>query len=424
MEIKFLNQPTEVKLGDLIKKHLETKFDEVHLIAGLSKDSGFEEIFDSMTNSPIERDRISIYTGIDRKNTSKDVLLKLLDTNCNLSVHINIEENKIETRSYIFESEKNTSYMYVTGSKFSTGGLLENVVTFLEIRFDMKNEDDRKSFNKCKADILKGATAAFHRVDRDEIILLAEKGEIVARITERKIPRITEMYGGSGSGTTIGEQIYDESRSLLNINFDELKEVDVELEPGIVMRKNVELLVEKEAKKEKEEHDRIINSLKKSESDLDKFYGKTKTIEKKKALIKSNEQIDFENMTTLIIESNKTINKDAPDKEFKLPKSLSDKLDEFFKSGSVTFDFMDNADGNIHIDENTIITKSNDKGITLKSSVMLQLGIVEGDILRIIKQGDSSYKCEIIRQESAEYEIWARYCIHQVRGQKRKYGIN
>lgn len=429
MEVKFLNQPKEVKLGDILKDRLKGDFEEIFIIAGMVKDTGVEDIYEDILEATKASKKINMCIGIDRKNTSKDMLMKLLEAGCILNVHINVDGSKVESRAFIFEKENGTSYIYVTGAKFSTGGLFENTCVVTEVKYDA---GERKAFEIAKNNILQGVVSEFHQIDRDEIILLAEKGEIVARITERKIPRITEMYGSSSSDQLIGEQIYDESTTAQTINFDELAEIEIDLEPGIIMRKNVELATESEAKKEKEEKEKLLKSLKKTESDLDKLYGKKESLEetKKKTTIRISDEIDFENMTTLIIESNKIIEKGAGAGEFKLPKSLADSMITFFdgedafeqNKSNVKFDILDNKDNVEKIDENVEIIKT-DKGISIKSEELIKLQLTEGDIIRLIKESKKTYKCEIIRKETEEYNIWSCYCVHSVRGQKRKYGI-
>lgn len=417
MEVKFLNQPKEVKLGDILKTRLNEDFEEIYLIAGMVKDTGIEDIYEDILKSMENPKKISVCIGIDRKNTSKDMLLKLLDAGCRLSVHINTDANKVETRAFIFIKENGTSYIYVTGAKFSSGGLFENNCVITEIKYE---KDESKALEIAKNNILQGVVAEFHEIDRDEVILLAEKGEIVARITERKIPNIAEMYGNMAPAEKpLGEQVYDESTSNMTFNFDDLADIEIDLEPGIIMRKNVELAAEKEAKKERKEKEELLKSLKKTESDLDKLYGKKEEETKTKNIIHKSNEIDYENMTTLIIESNKINEKDG---EFKLPKALSENLSKYFATEIVKFDILDNKDNSEEIDENVSILRT-DKGISIKSEVLIKLKLEEGDIVRIIKETEDSYRCEVIRKESAEHNIWSCYCINSIRGQKRRFGI-
>ena len=421
MDIKFLNQPKETKLSEILNKKLMAGFDEVYLIAGMAKDSGFEIIYDNIKQGTQNGSKVQIFTGIDRKNISKDMLLKLLSINCKVHVHINTESDKVETRIYMFESKNNDSYIYITGAKFSEGGLEGNSCTISEIKY---SKEEKKNYETAKHSILQGITQDFHAVTEDEIVLLAEKGEIVARITDRKIPKITEMYGGN-SEQSLGEQIYDEGGSTLNIDFDEFEDIDIDIDQNIVVRENVELEIEREQKREKKEKEEILENIALKGTSIDKLYEKTKNNneEKTKPTIRLSGTPDFKNMTTLVIESNKIIEKGVGAGEVKIPKKLSENLTDFFKDADKSeFYVLDNKNNEEEKDE-TIEIKKTEKGISILSEKMIQAAIAEGDILRVVKMTDGKYRCEIIRKESKEYDIWICFCTNSIRGQKRRYGI-
>ena len=293
MEIKFLNQPKEVKLGDIFKTRLKEHFSEINIIAGIVKDAGLEDLLESF-DVATKSGSVNLYIGIDRKNISKDMLLKVLSAGCKLFLHINSDDSKVESRIYLFENKDSNSYIYISGGKFSESGLFESISTITEIKYDCSLEIDKKAFNTAKNSILQGTVNVFHSADQEEIILLAEKGEIIARITERKIPNISELYGsGTGFGdlssaSSSDEQMYDESTSSFDINLSKLKDIDIDLDldSTISVRKNVELATEKEAKKELAQKENELKSLSKNESDLNKFYtNSSEEVTKKKSMI-------------------------------------------------------------------------------------------------------------------------------------------
>ncbi len=438
MEVKFLNQPKEVKLGDLLRIRMKSGFDAIYFIAGMAKDTGFEEIYECLESARSNSTKVEFFIGIDRKNTSKDMLIKLIDMGCKVNVHINTDNSKVETRAFIFESEKDASYIYTTSAKFSAGGLLENSCTITEFKY---LPEDKQAFDVAKNALLQGALAEFHEIDKDEVILLAEKGEVVARITQRKIPNISEMYGNGE--TTIGETVYDESSSLTNLKLEDFADVniDFDFDQGISLRKNVELDIEKEAREEQEEKQKLLSSLKKTESDLERLYKKKETEkeEKKKTTIHMSHEIDYAGMSTLMIESNKIIESGAGAGEVKIPKMIVENAIHFFGGinafeimvdekktakniSVVTFDILDNKDNSEMIDESVKMILT-DKGISIKSEKLIDLGLAEGDILRIIKEDDKHFKCEVIRAGTAEYNVWTGYLVNSIRGQKRKFGI-
>lgn len=433
MEVKFLNQPKEIKLGDILNQRLKESFTNVYLVAGMVKDTGFEVVYDALKESAEGGSKIKLYVGIDRKNTSKDMLLKLISIGCNLNVHINTDDNKVETRIYAFESESKESYIYVAGSKFSCGGLEDNSCTIIEVKYGI---NEKRAFDVAKNSILKGATDEFHEVNETEIKFLAEKGDIVARIIDRKIPKITEMYGSAEQ--IIGEQIYDESRSNSIINTQDFEDVDIAIDLGVGIRENVELATEKEAKKEQKEKEALLQSIKDSGSDIDKLYNKKEDVEevKQNVMIHMSNKIDYENMTTLIIESNKIIEKGAGAGELKIPKLIADNMMKFFdgesqfnhiddekwKTQIVSFEILDNRTNSNYSDDKVKVMIT-DKGISIKSETIISLMLDEGDIVRIIKGKEKTYECEIIRQDTEEFGIWSAYCRNSLRGHKRRFGV-
>lgn len=432
MEVKFLNQPKEVKLGEILNQRLQEKFDKVYVIAGLVKDTGVEVIQDEIENAIKQGTKINVFIGVDRKNTSKDMMLKLLSIGCKLNIHINTDESKVEMRAFIFERKDSDSYIYVTGAKLSSGGLLDNVSIVTEIKYE---KDDRKLFESAKNSILMSTVNEFHSIGEDEVILLAEKGDIVARITDRKIPRISEMYGNKES--VIGEQVYDEGATNSIINTDDYEDVDIDIDMGLGMRENVMLETEKELKKEKNEKDAMLKRLSKSEKDLEKLYGNTseKSEEKKKPTILMSNEIDYANMNAFMIEANSIVEKGIGAGEVKIPKSVADNLVDFFGGldsfklneenklvANVRFDIIDNKENRLRTDGivKLILT---DKGISILSKELVALKLLEGDIIRVIKEKQGEFRCEIIRKDTEEYNIWSCYLVNSIRGQKRRYGI-
>lgn len=416
MDIKFMNQPKEVQMGNILKTRLNEKFNEVWIVSGIVKDSGIEMLLEALKNSSEKGCKINTLLGVDRKNTSKDTLLKLLSIGVNLSIHINSEEDKVETRVYAFESKESTSYIYLSGGKFSEGGLQENTCLITEIKYD---KDEYEKFKLFKNQLIKNTSNAFQSVDKDDIALLAMKGEILSRIIDRKIPSISELYGNKEQ--IIGEQVYDEGASLGLFNKDELEDIDIEFDTGIEIRKNVELEVEKEAKKD------IFIETNKTEEDLKRLLGKKEeenTDNIKTRIIKELKESDFKNMNTLIIEVGKIAEKGVGVNELRIPRSLSEMITNFLdvdQSKDIELKILDNKENREFEKEATLF--DNGKGISLKTEEFENLNLKEEDLIRLIKIEHLVYKLEIIRSDTEEYNVWERYCTNNVRGTKRRYGI-
>ena len=74
MNIKFFNQPKDVSLESLLNTKLKGDFKKIWIIAGMTKDSGMDMVFDSIEIARKNGAEVNIMIGIDRKNTSKDII--------------------------------------------------------------------------------------------------------------------------------------------------------------------------------------------------------------------------------------------------------------------------------------------------------------------------------------------------------------
>lgn len=421
MDIKFMNQPKEVKMGNLLKKRLEEKFDEIWLVSGIVKDSGIEILLDALEMAVKNGAKVNTLFGVDRKNTSKDILLKLISIGTNLNIHVNMDEDKTETRVYVFESKNGESYVYLSGGKFSEGGLLENTCLITEIKYSL---EDKEKFKVFKHQLLQGIENTFKSVDKEDIALLATKGEIVSRIIDRKIPSISELYGNKEQ--SIGEQVYDEGTSMGLFKIEDLENIDIEFDDGIEIRKNVELAVEKEAKKD------IFEGTSKTDEDLKRLLGSKKESEEKeetknKKIIRDLKETDYKNMTTLIIDAGKIATTGIDSGKLKFPKAFASLVTNFFNlidSGetNLVFEIMDNKTGKEYGESEAILNNTS-KGLTIFNETMANLNLDEDDIIRFIKIDECKFRCEIIRKLTEEYEVWERYCTNNIRGTDRRYGI-
>ncbi len=409
MNIRYLNQPKEVQMGTILKNKLQENYEEVWIVSGIAKDSAIELLEEDMKVAIQEGTKVNVYVGVDRKNTSKDVLLKVLELGANLGIHVNGDNNKVETRMYVFESSKLGYYVYLSGGKFSEGGLTENTCFITEIKYETS---ELEAFQAFKNQMMQ-ATSIFKPVDKNDITLLAMKGEIVSRIIDRKIPSISELYGNAEQ--VIGEQVYDEGVGLGIIKDDELEDFDIELDEGISLRKNVELEAEKEAKID------VFATTNKTKEDLDRLLGveKEEKESKKTRIVKDLTDADYAKMNTLVIEAGKVAGG-----EIRIQKSLACLIEAFMnpnQTNHVTLEMMDNQNG----EEETVVADlmDNGKGISLKTERFGVIEPQETDILRMIKVEDNKYRLEIIREGTPEYAIWEQYLTNTIKGSKRRYGI-
>lgn len=225
MKISYFNQPKDVKLGEKLIEKLSEDFDKFWIVSGFTKDTGIDSLINAIASSKIAEK--NVFLGIDKKNTSKDMLLRLLKAGVNLKTIVNNDESKIETRIYLFGKKDGESYVYLSASKLSEGGLFENECLVTEIVYG------KDEYNEVKDLILKiEEEFLLKETNAEKIAKLAEDGEIVARITDRKIPRISDMY--SNGEVEIGAKQYDEG---VGLGLDKKVYEDVNIEVDLPTEK-------------------------------------------------------------------------------------------------------------------------------------------------------------------------------------------
>lgn len=436
MNVRFLNQPKDVTLESLLNIRLKGNFKKIWIVAGMTKDSGFDMVFDSIEIAIKNGIEVNVMIGIDRKNTSKDMLMKLLSLGCNLFVHINRDDKKVETRIYVFENNEGESFIYESCGKFSEGGLSSNYCLIQEVSY---LAEDKKAYEKFKTTLLQGTSDVFKQVGEEEVKLLAEKGEVVTRIIDRKIPRINELYGNGsvlGDGNFFDTDVYDENnnKKLFDIKLDNDFDIDVDIAVGGEIKKS-EFSVESEAKIEKEKRESID---KLADEKLARLYEEVapKVEDRKVSIIKDVSDINFDDMKIFVMEINKIIEKGTGEGEIRIPNSLYDNVKNFFGNDfksvtddkgkerlavSLKLDILDVRDGGKY--EDTAILYDTGKYYALKSLVFKSLQSNDGDIVRFIKRADSNFELELIRKDIKEYDIWNAFCKHTMKNSKRRFGV-
>ncbi len=220
MKVKYFNQPKDIKLSEVLIQKFSEDFDKFWVVSGFTKDTGIDILLDAITSSKISEK--NVFLGLDKKNTSKDMLIRLLNAHVNLKTIVNNESEKIETRVYLFSKREGDSYVYLSASKLSKGGISENGCLVTEIVYG------KDEYSEVKELILKiEEEFLLKETNIEKVKKLAEDGEIAARLAERKIPRIADMY--TNDGVQIGENQYDESVGL-GLYKEALNDVDIDVD--------------------------------------------------------------------------------------------------------------------------------------------------------------------------------------------------
>jgi hypothetical protein len=409
MEVKFYNQPLDKQLFEILSERLKGNFERVVLCAGFVKDSAIDMILEDVKIARENDTSVELVLGLDKKNTSKDMLSKLLNLGCKIRYHLNTEDAKFETRIFFFDSKNDTSYIYMTGGKFSEGGLTNNNSLIAEMCY---SAEEKRDFNMARAAFESGIsdTDRFITLDDEKLSELAKSGDIVARITERRIPTINERYNSEGSTGVVSEYNdeadTDKYKELLNKDID----IDISNEDNITVQHGFGDEVEQRLKTEQEE----------------------KVISK----IVYEQNVDFDNASTIILPLTKA---NIKDDEIRIPPAIVTSMNRFFEypesyhvesdeagnlneMASITIDFVDNGNGEEkdNIPSKMIMTS---KHLALKCECFKEADSCDGDIIRIIKVEGEKYKCEIIRKDTNEFKVWNEFCKTTIKGTSKKFGV-
>lgn len=414
MEVKFYNQPKDVKLADILKDKLcSGNFKNIWFVAGYTKDDGLEFFLPDFDNALKTGASISFVLGLDRKNTSKSILETLLSRECKIRAYLNNDDNdKFETRVFAFEGIDNKDFIYLTATKFSENGFLDSKCLVTEIIYT----NERKEFNKFKASLESGFSGNdFFELNSECLKELASNGDIVARITERKIPRISDMYGTSAA--QIGEEQYNEesSANIFNNLLDDV-EIDVDLPSSDSIKVQATLGEEVEQKIEKKKSSEEEN---------------VQTVSK---ILKNENEWDYDNMNSLIYQVD---SKAGITREIKILNSIASNMNKFFdypnsfhtvedekgkvkECHDISLEIFDNVTKSEKIDKCARIYKT-DRYTAIYSELFSDL--YENDIIRFVRKSQNLFRCEIIHLNTDEYTVWDGFCRTPIKGSSRKFGI-
>lgn len=415
MEVKFYNQPKDIRLADVLRDKLcSGKFKNVWFIAGYVKDDGLEYFRNDFESALNAGATVNLVLGLDRKNTSKNVLESFLLMGCNIRYYLNNDDNdKFETRVFAFEGTDGEDFIYLSATKFSENGFLENKCLVTEIKY----VNEEKEFNKFKLNLENGFSGDdFSELNEQRLKELASNGDILARITERKIPRISDLYK-VGIADIGGEQYNEEASSTLFSDVLSNVEIDIELPATNSIKVQTTLGEEVEHRIEKK---KVLSE---------------ENVQKVSKLLKSEDDWDYDDMSTFILQVS---SKASSDCEIKIPNSIAKNMNLFFnypdgfhvvendkgklvECFEVVLEVFDNVTKSEQRDESAKICKS-DRYTVFSSELFSNLD--ENDIVRIIKQDTSLYRCEIIHLNTDEYGVWDGFCRTALgKGVSRKFGI-
>lgn len=415
MEINFYNQPKDGNFLDVLCNSLNSnEYVKAYFYAGFVKDSAIDLLYDSISKAVENGMKIECVFGLDKKNTSKEMLLKLVNLGIKIRYYLNDVDVKLETRLYIFESEQGVSKVYIPSGKLSEGGITTNIMLVEEIKL---TPEDKIMLGKIKAAAENGITTDdFKLLTEQELKELASRGDIVARITERKIPSISELY--NKDDVTVGASQYDEEAS---VDYSKLleKELDFDID------------VEEDVKYQTSLGEEVEHKIKNSNSQSEE-----KVITK---IVVPEKNTNFENVSTLIVPLGAKVNSGESQKEVRIPSAFISSLSDFFgypedfhveqddkgsikEIKSIELEIFENVSGYQETDANSFIILGA-KSSCIKSEMFANITIEDEDLLRLIKIDKNKYRFETIKKGTGEYDVWSAFCTNTTKGTTKKFGV-
>lgn len=501
-------------LLEKVSKDLKKSFAKIIGVFSVIKETGID-LLEELLEEYIDNSKlnISIFTGYDKKNTTKIILERLMNLCKNTYLYDNNKEAGVDSNILILENE-NKSVVYFFSGNISEGGLKNNSNIFLRQELDLSKKTDREEYTELLSKVNKYFESSDNKLTRDVIEKLAKDKEIfTTKIYNHKPMSISELIGKNKNETKETEKMSIDEDHILNnklikkIDIDKL-DFDIEIDDEVKSTKQEEskkkkkekqntkkdIVVEKAKEKisskikkqiaeiselENNQEDEIIKEtssmfleeeifdlegllFKKSKAGITKreIDEEIKEITKKETIktkelktkkekkdnkeeqikeeilddkIIATKKIDLSNITNLVMQMPKQQENAST---IKVPVYVRNTIPNFFKWPST---YTKNSEGEkiksakaeiVDVKTNKVKNKeilfSQSQGQTymeIKVPNGQEFEIIEDDIVRIMKKDDNEYRIEIIKKDMLEYEIWAKFCTHQFKGNDKRYGI-
>lgn len=447
---------------------------KVYIVSGSVKESGFELLEECLIDTKIKS---YFFIGIDKKNTTKNMLESMLKLSKEVYCYNNNLEVEFDSNVIIIEEAK-LARMYVFSSNLSDLSMNENISLYTEIVFDLLKSDDKTEYKNKVKEILNFINDEnFFLLSNEMISDLIENKEIFStKQYNHSVMSISELLNKkseklSVENTAISEEIKD-----VEIPKIDLSDIDLDIELPDIDKEKINDEPKEEIKIELSKCDEIyentqneeIESLEFDQNESMQIEGENyfnsedtldinnllfekadikleKQDEKKDDVIKNEEKLEVKklnlnNISNLILELPARPSKGKDLKNIKVPNYIKQMIPDFFclnsnaKSESIDGNMYKYRDINIEI----IVAKTGEKFtdrqaklmqkqgqtyITFTTSAFENVDYSEGDILRIIKLSDEIYHIEVISSDMSEYKIWSKVCNQKMKSSERKYGM-
>lgn len=484
MKLDIIMQNEDLNLKKCIENEMGMKPKKMYIFAGNIKESGFDIIEENIIDSGV---KLSVYMGVDKKNTTKSLLETILNYSKDVFYYNNNEIKEFDGTVLVFEDEKRAA-IYVSSGKISENSITEDLVMISRFEYDLKNDEEKRDYKEKVKQLTSIKELEFIELKKSGIADLIDSKIIFSnKQYEHNVKSIAELLGKTTEEKKENKKVKSDEdivASDFEIPVVDLKDgiedfdIDVSMVTEISEKASENIKkVENKAKKEEKvdekfedepaleaDDDEVVeddidegeeldlnsmlltkSSVKlKEKSDKDKKKSEAKKedlapIDDDAELVKVK-KVDLNNVTNFIMQlPAKQQNKKDLD-IIKIPNYIRDLIPAFFE-------FPDKAkvvlDGGITVKERDIkieiLDCKNNKKYIENSSKMFQrkgqtfisilcknlesIDYEENDIVRIIKLSDDVYHIEIVNKDMQEYKIWEKIMNKNLKSCSRKYGI-
>ncbi|MEG1203982.1 MAG: hypothetical protein RSE00_01755 [Clostridia bacterium] len=271
MKVKlFMQKNEEQTLAQEIKESFEKKPKKAYFFGGKLREGGFKLIEEELDSKV----KLCFAIGIDKKNTTRNMLEDILAVAKDLYVYSNNNTIEYDSNVCIFEYS-DSAVMYVSSANLSSSGMVNNISLYTKVMYDFYEIQEKTEYKELiKKSLKEIENVGFLKITKKEQIeKLVDEKEIFTtnQYTHHNIKSISELLGKRevslsdkkeetkqvtkeeaediyGQGTNIPKiDLSDFSIDLKDIDLSDVPEYEVEEEEN----ENKELIKEdvKKAKK-------------------------------------------------------------------------------------------------------------------------------------------------------------------------------
>lgn len=485
MNIEILTQPilsngSPFILGEEIVKLLskkKPKTKEISFMFSLAKSNAIDMLKPALTEFIGNGGVVNFYVDSDKRFLTNPLIQELIDLGCNIYTYMNPEgTTEFQYRGIIVESTK-SSDVYLTSGNLSLTGLYNSYNIITHISYDISK--DKEKYNEFKNNILcealvnnfvklstetlpkiidtikkstsipsisdfakndfsKADTNFTSKIDLsepniaieidDDVDFLIPQESPVKPKSEKKIDSAVTQKSESTISIDASAPIVEYTSEPIYYGADEA--IDVE---NLLFESKMKSVISSTAKPIKTNafsSDNLIVEENKNQSE--ELTNESNVVTKKITSVSKT--------SIFMFESPKITHKGACAEEIKIPIYIRDLLPEFWgwpesyevtgnqakiKSRICTFKIIDTMDPENIVEDKAakLFQRVDESSFSIYSYELKKLDIEENDIIRLIKENDSCYTCEIIRKNAKEYQIWEQFCTQNFKNSSRKYGI-